>query len=106
MERFSYYIEQYGHAKANRLFIKEVILLFRPALIRDIYQLTNKETMIIAKQNRRLAAITAVATALLTIPFLAMQFTSEVNWQFLDFLVAAILLCGTGLMFEFILRKV
>ena len=28
------------------------------------------------------------------------------NWSFLDFIVAAVLLLGTGLMFEFLLRKV
>ncbi|MEM9849725.1 MAG: permease prefix domain 2-containing transporter [Bacteroidota bacterium] len=106
MERFSRYKEKYGYTKANQLFIKEVILLFRPTLIGNIYQLTNTETMMITNQNKRLLSIMAAATALLFIPFVAMQFTSEVNWQFFDFLVAAILLCGTGLVLEFILRKV
>lgn len=35
-----------------------------------------------------------------------MQFTDEVNWTVMDFIVAGILLFGTGLMCELVLRKV
>lgn len=34
-----------------------------------------------------------------------MQFTEEVNWSLFDFVVASLLLIGTGLSIEFILRK-
>ncbi len=34
-----------------------------------------------------------------------MQFTDEVNWTLLDFVVAGVLLIGTGLMCEFVMRK-
>jgi hypothetical protein len=106
MERFSCYSEKYGYNKANRLFIKDVILLFRPAIIGNIYQLTNTETMTITKQNKRLVTILVSATALLLIPLIAMNFTSEVNWKIFDFLAAGILLVGTGISLEFILRKI
>ena len=106
MERFSSSTEKYGKARANRLFIKDVVLLFRPSIIGNIYQLSNTETMIITKQNKRLATIIITATALLLIPLVAMNFTDEVNWKVFDFLVAGILLIGTGLIFEFILRKI
>ena len=106
MERFSAYSEKYGHNKANRLFIKDVILLFRPSIIGNIYQLTNTETMTITKQYKRLVAILVGATALLMIPLIAMNYTNEVNWKIFDFLVAGILLCGTGIALEFILRKI
>ena len=105
MERFSSYSEKYGHNKANRLFIKEVLFLFRPSLIGNIYHLTNTDTMIINKQNKRLVTILTSTTALLIIPLIAMNFSNEVNWRFFDFVVAGILLIGTGLTFEFILRK-
>jgi len=42
---------------------------------------------------------------LLCIPLIAMQFTTEVNWGIMDFLVAGILLFGVGLLFDFMLRK-
>lgn len=106
MERFNAYSEKYGHNKANRLFIKDVILLFRPTIIGNIYQLTNTETMIITKQNKRLATILISASAVLLIPLLGMLFTNEVNWKIFDFIVAGILLGGTGLTLEFILRKI
>jgi ABC-type Fe3+-siderophore transport system permease subunit len=35
-----------------------------------------------------------------------MQFSQEVNWDLFDFIVAAILLYGTGLIIELVLRKV
>ena len=57
-------------------------------------------------QNKRLAGILATAAVLLLIPVIAMQFTSEVKWSVSDFAVAGILLLGTGLACELILRKV
>jgi len=55
--------------------------------------------------NKRLAGIMAGATGLLLVPAVAMQFTSEVNWDETDFLVAGGLLFGTGLLFELAARK-
>lgn len=43
---------------------------------------------------------------LLLIPLIAMQFTTEVNWTAFDFVVAGVLLLGTGLLAELIMRKV
>jgi hypothetical protein len=45
-------------------------------------------------------------TALLMVPLVAMHFTSEVNWDLTDFIVGGILLYGTGLACELVLRKV
>lgn len=58
------------------------------------------------QENKRLFGILLTAAILLLIPFIAMQFTSEVNWSGFDFLVAAVLLLGTGLLIELVLRKV
>ncbi|MGB4972677.1 MAG: hypothetical protein WBO32_08455, partial [Cyclobacteriaceae bacterium] len=55
---------------------------------------------------KRLLIITSIVGLLLLIPLVAMQFTNEVNWTFMDFIVAAILLMGTGLGIDFVLRKV
>jgi len=106
MERFHTYSLKYGHNKANRLFIKEVLFLFRPSIVGNIYHLTNTDTMEITYQNKRLVTILAFALALLFIPLIAMNFTNDVNWKIFDFLVAGILLIGTGLTLEFILRKI
>lgn len=57
-------------------------------------------------QNKRLIGILLAVPALLLIPFAAMQFTNEVNWNLFDFVVMGLLLAGTGLVCEFILRKV
>lgn len=57
-------------------------------------------------QNKRLIAIVLTATFLLLIPFVAMQFTNEVDWSSFDFIIAGTLLIGTGLLCELALRKV
>ncbi|MGJ5641131.1 hypothetical protein [Formosa sp. S-31] len=55
-------------------------------------------------KNKRLLIILSFVPVLLLIPLIAMQFTSEVNWTGFDFLVMAVLLTVTGLLFEFFLR--
>jgi hypothetical protein len=57
-------------------------------------------------QTQRLIGIVLTVALLLLIPFLAMQFTEEVNWTLFDFIVAGILLLGTGLLCELVIRKV
>ena len=39
------------------------------------------------------------AAGILSIPLIAMQFTSEVDWQLADFVIMGVLLIGTGFMF-------
>ena len=56
-------------------------------------------------ENKRLTLILMGIGLILLIPFIAMQFTSEVNWKFGDFIVASILLSTLGLGIEFVLRK-
>jgi hypothetical protein len=58
------------------------------------------------KNNKRLTVILLAVTLLLLIPLIAMQFTNDVKWTALDFIVAGVLLFSTGLMCEFVIRKV
>jgi hypothetical protein len=46
------------------------------------------------------------ATLLLIIPFIAMQFTQEVQWTAKDFAVMSLLLYGTGILCEIILQRI
>lgn len=57
-------------------------------------------------QNKRLIGIVLTVALLLLIPFTAMLFTNEVKWSRFDFVIAGVLLLGTGLTCEFVLRKV
>jgi uncharacterized membrane protein YoaT (DUF817 family) len=57
-------------------------------------------------KNKRLTGIVLALALLLLVPFLAMQFTTEVNWSLFDFIVAGVLLFGTGLLCELVIRKV
>lgn len=56
--------------------------------------------------NKRLIIILSLAAVLLSIPLIAMQLSDEVNWKPFDFLIAGILLFGSGLLCELVLRKV
>ncbi len=57
-------------------------------------------------QNKRLIGIVLTVALLLLVPLIAMQFTDEVNWDVFDFVVAGVLLLGTGLLCELVLRRV
>lgn len=56
--------------------------------------------------NKRLKGIVIGVFLLLFIPLIAMQFTNEVNWTIIDFMVAGGLLLGFGFLIEFVIQKV
>ncbi len=57
-------------------------------------------------ENKRLTLILLSVAILLLIPLIAMQFTNEVDWNLSDFIIMGILLFGTGLLCELVMRKV
>ncbi|MGB5014129.1 MAG: hypothetical protein WBO68_08870 [Pyrinomonadaceae bacterium] len=57
-------------------------------------------------QNKRLIGIVWGVGLLLLIPFTAMNLTAEVKWSAFDFVIAGVLLLGTGLAIELVLRLV
>lgn len=57
-------------------------------------------------KNKRLVVILSLVPIILLVPLVAMQFTSEVNWNFADFIIMGILLLATGLLCELVLRRV
>lgn len=63
-------------------------------------------TKVNSANNTRLIAILSVATCILLLPLIGMQFSDEVNWDARDFIIMGILLYGTGLSCELVLRKV
>jgi hypothetical protein len=57
-------------------------------------------------QNKRLTGILITIGILLLIPLVAMQFTNEVDWSLRDFVIMGVLLLGTGLTCELVIRNV
>lgn len=55
--------------------------------------------------KKRTTIILSIASLLLLLPLVAMQFTEEVDWNAFDFVIAAILLYGTGIAIDFALEK-
>lgn len=64
-----------------------------------------KNTNIITK-NKDFASVFAVTAVVLMVPLVAMQFTSEVNWDHTDFIVMGILLISIGLLIVLASRKI
>lgn len=55
--------------------------------------------------TKNLLCLAAGTAAILMIPFIAMQFTSEVVWTLSDFIIAGVLIMGTGCAYLFVTRK-
>ncbi len=62
--------------------------------------------MNVMSKNKRLAIIILAVPALLMIPLVGMQFSDEIDWSLLDFMVMGVLLLGAGLTLELVLQKV
>ena len=57
-------------------------------------------------KHKRLIVILLISSIILLVPFIAMQFTDEVNWKASDFVVGGFLIFGTGIGCEIVLRLV
>jgi peptidoglycan/LPS O-acetylase OafA/YrhL len=51
-------------------------------------------------RRKSIVRIALITAAVLLIPAVAMHFTNQVNWTASDFIIAGILVFGTGLTFE------
>jgi len=58
------------------------------------------------QKNKRLYILLTLVLVILAVPFLAMQFSSEVAWTLSDFIVAGIFLLLLVFLLEVILRKI
>lgn len=56
-------------------------------------------------KNKNIVRIALATAFILLIPLVAMRFSDEVKWSASDFVVAGVLLFGSGLAFELIARK-
>ena len=57
-------------------------------------------------ESKKILRVVAVTAGLLLIPLIAMQFTTEVNWQVADFVIAGVLMFIVGFLFELIVSTV
>lgn len=62
--------------------------------------------MILIKKNKTSRIIYSIAGILLLLPYVAMQFSSEVNWTVIDFGVASVLLFSLTFILNLIINKI
>lgn len=62
--------------------------------------------MILIKKNKTSRIIYSIAGILLLLPYVAMQFSREVNWTVSDFVVAAVLLFSLAFILNLIINKI
>jgi hypothetical protein len=55
--------------------------------------------------KKNILRILLATVVILLVPFVAMQFTTEMPWSVFDFVVAGVLLFGTGLAYEFVASR-
>lgn len=55
---------------------------------------------------RNIARVALVTVVILSIPLIAMQFTSDVDWNAFDFVIMGILIFGTGTAYELVTWKI
>jgi hypothetical protein len=66
----------------------------------------NRDSRLRETAGRRVQRVLWVTAAMLLVPAVAMRFTAEVNWGPMDFAVAAVLLAGTGLVYELAVQRI
>ncbi|MEZ4911947.1 MAG: hypothetical protein R2774_13930 [Saprospiraceae bacterium] len=54
---------------------------------------------------KRIGIVAIIVAVILSIPFIAMQFTEEVSWNVSDFIVMASILFSVGLGLNFIIKS-
>lgn len=65
----------------------------------------NLETTDIIRQKNPFLWVAIATCVILLIPFVAMQFTNEVTWNIMDFIVMGFLLFSFGCLFILVSRK-
>lgn len=68
--------------------------------------MNNKHEFHVPALSKSIGTVVLVTALVLMVPLVAMQFTSEVNWDATDFIAAGALLMVTGLVYVFISRMV
>ena len=67
--------------------------------------MVNIETVDIIFRKRAFLWVAFITGMILLIPLIAMQFTGEVNWDIMDFIVMGVLLFSMGSLFIVISRR-
>lgn len=57
-------------------------------------------------KKERVILIFSIVVLVLAIPLVAMQITNEVNWDLPDFILMGLLLFGTGITCDLVIRKI
>lgn len=91
--------------KQNSKENKSIFLFFIKTIFETSHEIIKSNFNTLYMNYKNLVKVFLVCLGLLSIPFIAMQVSSEVNWSVFDFIAAFILLFGAGLSYLFITKK-
>jgi hypothetical protein len=103
------YIE-HGKQGVTNLWIKTLIDLSQSLVVQHIINqkegnsMKTKNTKITSQPN--IPRVVAITLAVLAVPFMAMQFSNEVNWGPGDFILIGVLIMVAGLTYEFVIKQI
>lgn len=106
-ERFGESMEQtFADLLADHVTRAESLFAFALWILFDTFTAVIREyRSMMMTQNRAIARIAGATLLLLLVPLIAMQFTDEVRWGPLDFLIAGGLLFAAGITYELVAKR-
>lgn len=95
------------HRQRTQLLYSDVIGTWPALDERDTMHTMNSNKLLTRQPlARQLLTVVLGAAAILLVPLVAMQFTSEVNWDLFDFAIMGVLLVGIGATYVLCARMV
>jgi hypothetical protein len=94
-----------AHERAHGTGERRIALGIASRMVRGLAADLSWRRQSLETTSRPTVRVALVTACILLVPLVAMQFTDEVDWGVFDFVLAGVLLAGSGLLIELAVRK-